>query len=67
MAATDRNKSGKPTDYVIHHSDAHGLPVLCGMPLERVGCISLGDVSAVTCLKCLKILQRTPSRRTVGQ
>ena len=52
MAAGDRKSNGKPKDIVIHHCAAHGLPALCGR--TNAGCISLGVVADVTCLRCLR-------------
>jgi hypothetical protein len=57
MAAGNRNKKGKPTDYVVH-SGIDFVNTLCGI---NATVISSGKDSDVTCLKCLKKMARPKS------
>lgn len=54
MAASDRNKNGKPVDYVVHYSDDFHI-ALCG---KKPMIISLGKKGEpeISCKLCLKIL-----------
>lgn len=58
MAAGDRNKSGKPKDFVRHYGDQKRtdkdyLMAVCGN--KRAGYVT-NDTSDVTCIKCMNIL-----------
>lgn len=55
MPAGDRNKKGKPTDYVVH--SGHNFDnVLCG---RKATVISLGIDDDVTCIHCKKKMKKT--------
>jgi hypothetical protein len=55
MAAGNRNKEGKATDYVIHGSYAMAGPPICGV--ENYGC-STTQMEEITCKKCLKKIKQ---------
>lgn len=54
MAAGDRNKDGKPKDYVVHMI-INQMPV-CGIKKWMVGTDGSKDQGKPTCLNCIKIL-----------
>ena len=55
MSAGDRNKTGKPKDFVRHFSHQYGADPVC---LTKKYGYSTKDISNVTCIKCKKKIIR---------